>query len=727
MIDSVSLAPTSTVTMTGVRGVLTNPAPLRRREWTPIAVPQGVLSSTRLVFVTDRGLLLRALRSEQVGTHSDIYRVFAPYGGFQTLSGEFATLSEPPPDDPFKAHPWVVDNMEKLIPKLELRLRNGSGALVTYRSNEPFDALAVEIANDCMVRWSFVSRLGNSGFVAEGSVSFYDNSPVADVRVAVVWSDRNNPAHDMQIEGLFFLTGEPVVFDFAVRTGMSPLPVNTGQYWATLVCGPISFIDGSGLPLIGRMLCLPESPESLPSYDPLTYNSNDPGANVAQDIETLLASVHAPTYGLCGPGTWNGKLLAHRNQPRIGRPFEQVEFMATAALDSFFNETLTAAGQFYDARPIGIGKTPGQTGDQQDFGSQKGWEAIVAIEPRWLHLALFSVTSDFFRGFMHYEANGTRLNPLQHPSWTTWGSRTHYSTSVSPDRLGKGPAPWGAGESTGWWGYDEEHRSQNNLAVLYALTGDPLLRYIIEHHSTTDIAGVRHKLEFGTGAPRAIGRQVHCWANFIRLFPDGSPVGQRFRALIDRMAFLTMRDWLGDKFSGPVDIISDRTDPRMGITHDGVVLPAWSCWEHGLFAVGAYAAWKETKDPRWLTLVRRVCRTIVRYATFRDEQGWTFVSTCHWPKPGVGPTGVEEGQPMPAQYYSRTSRLVTPEVGGVSTWTQNAVLIFIETHEANDPDMARAQEIASVFTPSNPQDPRSAEWEACVRSVPPVPGDWARY
>jgi hypothetical protein len=711
---------------TGVLAVLTNPAPSRRRDWTPVAVPFGALTDQRLTFLTNRGLPLRAIRCEDVGQHSTIYRVFAPFDPFQTLSGEFVSAPSTQRPDPFKFHPWVVDAPTKLIPKLELRLRV-NGQSVSFRTNEPFELMETEFQNDCMLRFHFVSKLGTSGFVAEGWVTFYDNSPVADVRVAVVWADPTNPAHDMLIEGLFFLTGEPVVFDFAKRTGMTELPVFNGQHWVTLVCGPLSFIDGSGLPLIGRMVCLPESPSVLPDYDPETYSDTDPAAQAAQDVETIIAAAHFPAFGVCGPRTWNGKMLAHRNIPRFGLPQEHVEAMADQALDNFFNNTIRTAGQFYDLRPISIGKSPGQTGDQQDFGAAKGWEATVAADPRWLHLALYSVTADFFRGVMHYESNGARLNPAQHPQWVTWSGRTHYSASVSPDRIGKGPGTWGAGESTGWWGYDDEHRSQTNLATLYALTGDPLLRYIIEHYSTTDIANVRHRLEFGIGAPRAVGRTLHCWANFALLFPPSSPIHQRFRQLIDTMAFKTQRDWLGGKFAGPVDIISDRTDPRMGITHNGVVLPAWSCWEHGLFAVGVYAAWKVTRDERLLDIVRRVCRTIVRYACFRDSLGWTFISTCHWPKPGVGPTGVAEGEPLPAQWYSRNSTLVTPLNGDVSTWTQNAVLIFIELHEANDPDMARAQEIAANYMPSNPNDPRTAEWQACVRSIPPVPGDWRNY
>lgn len=716
------------LTMLGISAVLTNTAQ-RRREWCAVAVPADRVlghASDRIVFVTSRGLRLRAFRCEEIANHSVIYRVFAPFDNGQSISGEFAVLDAPRAPDVFKLHPWCGDNPQKLIPMLELRLRNPAGQIVSYRTGERFDALDIEAQNDCMLRFHFRTKLGASGFIAEGWFTFYDNSPIVDVRVAPVWSDMTTPIMDLQVEGLFFLSGEPVVFDFAKKTGMTEIPVWNGQHWITLVCAGLSFRDGSGLALFGRMMCFPDREGSLPSYDPETYNDQDSGAQIAQDVETLRAAANGPVLGIASRDAWNGRMLAHRNTPRIGRPQEHVEAMADSSMARAM-ESLRVPGHVYDARPGVIGQNPGQTGDQADFGSAKGWEAVCAADARWLLHAMYAVSSDFFRGVLHYETDGTRLDPARHPSWVSWSGYTHFNGGVSPDRKGKDTSGWGTGQSTGWLGYDDEHRSQTMLATLYALTGDPLLKFLIEHYSTTDIANVRHKLEFGTGAPRAVGRTVHCWANFMTLFPASSTTHQRFRALIDRMASLTERDWLGDRLPGPVDILSDRTDPRMGVTHNGVALAAWSCWEHGLFVVGAYAAWKVTRDARWLRIVRRVCRTIVRYACFRDAEGWTFLAACHWPRPGEGPTGVAEGEPLPAQWYVRTSKLIVPEVGGVSTWTQNAVLIFIEAHEANDPDMARAQEIAATFMPGDPEDPRTAEWQACVRSNPVVPGDWRNY
>lgn len=709
---------------TGVRASMTNPINRRRREWVGIAVPYGSVTAANLLFVTDRGLRLRAVRSEDIAKHSTIYHVFAPFAEHQVIEGEFVAPRREPDALPFKFHPWATDDVIKLIPVMELHMLDGT----IHTSDFPFLVFEELVNSPVMKRVHLKTKVGTSGFVVEAWFTFYSNSPVADVQVAFIWSDRSNPIHDFRIKGLFFKTGEPVAFDFALRNGSSQ-PTLIGNQWVSLICAELGFIDGSGLPLMGRMVCLPDR-GTLPDYDPDTYSDTDPAAQVAQDFETIIAAAFAPVLGVCAPNTWQGKFLANRNLGMIGRPQEHIEAMADATLTSFMTQTLMQPSTFYGNRLIGIGKQPGQTGDQEDFGAQRGWMATIAGDPRWLLYASYSLVADFFRGFMHYEADGQRLDPAQHPNWVTWSGYTHFNVSQSPDRLGKGAAPWGARSSTGYEGYDDEHRSQNNLATLYALTGNPLIGYIIEQLSTSDIKNVRYARNFGTGAPRAVGRTMHCWANFMLLFPEGHFARQRYHTLIDNMAMQFMRDWMGDRFPGPVDIHADRTDQRMGITWNGQVLPAWSCWEHGLLVVGVYAAWKATRDPRWLDVARRVSRTIVRYATFKDTAGWTFIATCHWPKPsvpGANPTGVAEGEPLPAQYYNRSSTLVTPLNGDVSSWTQNAVLVFVETHDANDPDMPRAQEIVQAFMSQPSASPKQAEWEATVRRVPPIPNDFLNY
>lgn len=701
-------------TPTGVCGVLLNPAPLRRREWCSIAVPYGSLEHKELVFVTKQGLHLRALRSETVGSHSVIYRVFAPFDANQQIEGEFyvpAQLEDVIDNvtQPYVTHPWVGDNPVKLIPFVRVRMQDGR----TFTSSV-LDRCEIVLHDACTLRFAFRARVGG-GFVLDGFVTFYSNSPVADFRAALVWSDRTNPASDLTVDYVSFTSGEPVKFDFATQHDHAVLPTQTSEGWTTVVARDIGFVDGSAIPLIGRMTCLPE-----------TWTPTAPDDETAQDIETIMAAARYPVLGIAARGTWDGRFLANKNIARLFGAVTAAKTQANAILRPFFENP--AASSWYANRPIGCMKDPSGTGDQEDFNATKGWCVTAAEDARWLHYAMQSVIADFFRGPLLYEADGTPLDPNNHPNWVTWSMYTHWHHGQSPDRLGKADTPWGGRSSTTWKNYDEEHRSQNNLAALYALTGDPLLQLLITHYSVSDICNVRYRRNFGTGAPRAIGRQAHCWANFLTLFPTNSVVYQRYKTILDDLLRQTLRDWLGDRFPGPVDILYDRTDPRMGITHNGTVMPAWSCWEHGLFVVGAYAAWKATGDANWLMLVKRVSRTIVRYATMYEPQtGWAFLSTCHWPKTGNSPTGVAEGEPMPSQYYSRSSTLVNLADGGVSTWTRNAVLVFIETHPASDPDMERAVSIANAMTPQESPSPRTAEWFACVRAVPPVPGAYTNY
>lgn len=677
-----------------------------------------------LRFVTDRGLVLRAVRSERIGTHSTIYRVFAPFDAAQKIAGEFHTFDPQhgePDITPFKWHPWVFDDYTRLIPWVKIKLTDGRVV-----QTGAFTRLEVVMQDNCSMRVAF--RAPFSGFVFEGFVTFYHNSPVADFRGVIVWSDRQNSASDLFVDTVSIGSGEPIKLDFAVQHGHSFWPSAETNEWVTTLGRNVGFVDGSGIPLMGRMLCLPTVTHGVATatdYDPATYSDTDPAANSAQDMETITAAAHGPVLGCVDSGIWNGVFLSNRNVARTSLSYAQLMAQADAILRPFFAQPV--AGSFYSNRPIGCSKDPSGTGDQEDFNATKGWCVTLAADPRWLHYALHSVAVDVVRGPLLYETDGSPLDPAAHPNWTTWSMYTHWHSGQSPDRLGKADIPWGGRSATTWKNYDEEHRSQNNLAAVYALTGDPLLLLLIERYSTADICSVRFRRNFGTGAPRAIGRQAHCWANFLTVLPVGSVTATRYQTLLDDILRQTLRDWHGDRFPGPVDVLYDRTDARMGITFNGQPVPAWSCWEHGLFVVGAYAAWKATKNPQWLSLVQRVSRTIVRYATFKDAQGWVMLATCHWPKTGNSPTGVAEGEPLPPNVYSRTSTLVNPNDGGTSTWTRNAILVFIETHAADDPDMARAQEIAAAFAPGEFADLRAAEWAACVRSVPAVPGAYVSY
>lgn len=729
-----------------MRATLTNLAKRRREEWTPVGLPHSDAKSLpqELIFKTDRGLLLRAVRGEDAGTHTTMYRVRTPYAPLQKIEGEFVTRDSLqgmrlPEVVPFKHHPWVADDASALIPKLTVRL-NGhdhkTGKFLALSIISGYDPTKPKTAVYAHQRWHFKAKVGTSGFIVEGWVTFYHDSPVADVRVALVWSDRTTPAPEIRVDAIAFETGEIVKFDFALRNGNPALPAYTGASWVNLISGDLGFIDGSGLPLMGRMLCLPQGPiDTLDDEESDKADLDDPKARINDDVDSLYAAGDAPTYGVAHADVWDGKYLAHRNVARIDRAKADLQQLADGLYTGFEN-LLQTPSHYYDHRPIGTTKNPGRTGDQEDFNATKGWMASRLGDPRWMHYAMYSVTADFFRGVMHYDVDGNRLDPMTRERWVTWSGYTHWHHGQSPDRLDKRDLQWGEREATTYLGYDDQHRSQNNLAACYALTADPLLLYIIEHYSTTDIANVRERNNFGVGAPRAVGRTMLTWAHFLHLLDPNSIHHARYRQLRDGMKRRFLQSWWGDRDPGPVDILYAFQDPRQGVTWNGEVAPAWVVWEHGLMLQGIYAMWKFDRDPDWLSITRRVSRTIVKHATVKWPDGrWNIANNVHYPLPGkpgpitVDGTQVRQGDPLPAEHLKLESSLVNGGGGGVDSWAFPAVLMFVETlDDPNDEDLPIALEVIRDYANSQESaQPRTAEWYACVKSVVPTPGAYATY
>lgn len=725
---------------------LVNLAARRREEWTPLAVPFADAQSLphECIFKTERGLYLRAVKKENVGTHSTIFLVRAPYGPEQEIVGQLLDPADVPEamrptPVPYKAHEWVSDDAKALIPRMTIRL-NGqnytNGLFKVLRIESGFDPMKPQTSHFAHQRWHVRAQIGDSGYLFEGWITFYHDSPIADVRIGFVWSDRTSPSPVSQVDAIVFHTGEIVKFDFALRNGSTtPIPKFTGAEWINEISGSLGFIDGSGLPLMGRMLCLPQRPpeplldEEMDRADPQSAE-----ARVTDDIDSLFAAGEAPTYGVCADDVWDGKWLAHRNVARVNKPQEQLQQIADN-LHAQFGDMLEQPGHIYDIRPIGTSKSPGRTGDQEDFNATKGWMSTYLGDPRWIHYASYSVVADFFRGVMHYEEDGSRLDPREHLDWTTWSGYTHWHTGQSSDRLGKRALQWGERESTTWLGFDDQHRSQNNLAAVYALTGDPLLRFIIEHYSTSDLANVRHRNNFGTGAPRAVGRTMLTWAHFLHLTDPSSETHQRYLELRTGMKQRFLASWLGDGHPGEVDILYAIEDPRTGTTWNGEVVPSWVVWEHGLMMQGIYAMWKFDKDADWLDITRRVSRTIVKHATIFEGGYWNIANNVYYPTPNrPGPVSVDganvrSGDPIPREHMTHSSTLVNSGGGGVDSWAFPATLMFIETlDDSNDPDLPTALGVIGSYANSKDSPvPRTAEWYACVRAVVPKVGDYQNY
>jgi hypothetical protein len=316
------------------------------------------------------------------------------------------------------------------------------------------------------------------------------------------------------------------------------------------------------------------------------------------------------------------------------------------------------------------------------------------------------VQADLFRGVHHYEADGTPLKRDNHPDWITWSMGTHWHTGVSRDRLGKtGPQPSQSG--TGWLGYDDQHRSQNNLAAYLALTDDPLMLNHVYHQTTVDEAAHRVRYQ-GTGAARAQGRTNGTLAQLATVVPDD------LRARIVQVVTRRMEPIINNPMldvSGPMKVLSWMgPDARKPIyDENGNLAPTTSMWEHGLAAVGLYKVAKENLSSGLPgghpgSVLRTVCETLLNFGFFFDGNNWHTVHDI-WYRDGEAP---------PGGLFEASPHLTTGH-GGVGTWTFAGILVAREVLGGGHTDLDNY--IAWRTDNREASDRRTAEWWAAVETV----------
>lgn len=639
---------------------------------------------------------MRAVRGRTVGDHTTIYHVLAQLAEGERVTGTLrAPAAQPSPAPEFQAHPWVSDDIGELIPTIIVR-KDG----VDHRSDVIAELKPLD-SSPAHQRWYVRKLIPALGMVFEWWADIHHLDPVMECWGRLTWSQRSNPAMNLQVDAVLLEAGELFMDYFAKAKGFSQ-PVAVDRNWHVLVSGPRGFTDGSGIHFAGQMLAFISNPTSLP---------------VDLDLETDTGWISWSIRSLMAAGTgwpvvgsardWNGHLLAAKNEPRFHTDAEVRNEMNS--IWSRFMNKVQNGGDYYDEDyPFGIGRSPGQTGDQEDFGAVKGTFVVTLHEPKMLLPMMISAYSDCYRiGGALFEDDGKPLNPLDHPQWITWSGYTHYHSGVSRDRLGKAdgwftPAP-------GYWNYDDQHRSQNGLCATLALLDDPLADAIIRGYSITDAAMIRNRV----GATRAVGRLFGAWSQFV-LLSDGIDL-QRWLDRIGEKLATVLRD-SAINAPGPVKVITwggpdNRKQVYYPVGHPqaGQLGAWWSAWEHGLFAVGCYNMWKATNDQRAFTLLERVCRTALLFGTFFENGKWWMVADSLY---------LDGGQALDPSMISSTSQqvVVSQGIGGVLSWAFCTILIASEILTGDEQN--RAKEIVRYFTGDREATGRrTAEWWACVRTV----------
>jgi hypothetical protein len=145
-------------------------------------------------------------------------------------------------------------------------------------------------------------------------------------------------------------------------------------------------------------------------------------------------------------------------------------------------------------------------------------------------------------------------------------------------------------------------------------------------------------------------------------------------------------------------------DGRKQVYRDGQLASWVSLWEHGLAAVGLYAAHqRDAGNADLYQLLRRVCMTLRDFGWFRENGQWYTVHDSAWNN-GLAPS------------LSTTSREVTylPHAGDVGSWTFTGILVAREVL-GTSPELNAY--INSVTGGKEADNRRQAEWWAAVRGV----------
>lgn len=686
-----------------IRCSLANISPLYRRHWAVVTVPRHRATGmeTECIFLTDDGREFRAVRGRSVGNKT-VFRILATLQGGERLTGR---ISGEQPLGGFpavaQAHRWVVDDVAEMVP--QIGVPNGGPFASTAWSQLTDMRILMSHSSPANSRFRIDQRLPQFGLHFSVWLDVLHEDPVVPFFGRIVWSDRGDPANLRQFNHLAWRCGEYASFDFSRRLGIQE-PVAIDSDWGCLLnSSPVVFGDGVALPISGRLLAF-DSRRSVMSTDTDPADMSD---DENRSFANLLAGAHGPIVGVCHE--WDGNWLAAGNVPRF---HSRATALAQAEVDwdVFLGQLQVTAGWFAD-RSFGLGRMPGQTGNQADFGATKGASAVVAHDPKFVYALQLSAHGDALRGYTHFERDGSMLQADNHPSWVTWSRVTHWHQNVSTDRLGKStqlPFPSGV-----YQGVDDEHMSHNYLAAYMALTDDPLMEDQLRHLLETDRAGYRFRYpNNGAGATRAQGRTAGAWAQLSCVADEPTALG--FAEILARR-FLQTANVSTMQLQKPMRVpCVGQPDPRKQVYNVDGSLGRWtSFWELGLTIVGFAQVVLRERDAVAIEHAREClmicCETMATFGFFEQDGQWFTVADMLW----------SDGDAPPGGLVNPSLRLTSaPGAGDVMSWTFAGCVAAREFLPRSHPEWDRLNRYVLAITGGNEAHGReAAEWWAIARSI----------
>lgn len=480
------------------------------------------------------------------------------------------TVEEVAPNlPPFRYSPWVASRLAKFDLQIAVGLPEGGMRTADLRQ--------IAVVEDTRANRTvhYRDRIPDTQLVYDLWITWFADQDNARFELRLTSSRVGDPDYVQPVRWVVLSpTAAIPVVRGNVRQHLIGTRMSFGGPNPILLLGPTAFYDGQAAEWFGDLLFVDAS-VAVPDQ--------------RRRIDTLLAVLNGAFWGMATnwpeSGAWGPFGYLPDPPPWITDNGRAAAVQSRAEFLQWYNTT----GETWEDRPLALRENPAVTGTQHDFGVGKFVDVFVSGLPHRIEEVRYTAGEEAQRPVHHREPDGTPLIAANHPDWVARAGRTHWSDSVSVDRLGKpGPGPDMREAAHGWFGKDHEHWSSLVLSAAYLLTGSHSLRMELDNEAELFLAS--HLVEsIAPGSPansinnaRALGRVMLTMAWNV-LLTDRADVAQRMRERVEQSV---VSQHYGFNHGGdvlPLHLIPP--DPR--VIGSGM---QWVPWQEALSVLGLEAA-----------------------------------------------------------------------------------------------------------------------------------------
>lgn len=594
---------------------------------------------------------------------------------------------DPDVDAPFEFAPSIGGNVAAVLPVFECG--GATSALpqlwATGVSRPPLAFLRVEESDAAHQVWHLRTRIAALDLTIDEWDTIYSGEPTIEWTVhAVYGSTAPGKPLAVTLPALFRRSRCAQGVDFAVRT---QTPAN--------VLEP----DGTWLQQL--------TPDGLQWGRAARIEQR--GCTLTQVDGARLMNGALPQALFTG---WAGRWLAGGEVPR---PYPGSDGEA-AGIKANYLVQRPELGGLYALRARCQPKLSGTTGEQVGFGFAPSL-AVMSGNPFEISDGYWQVQSYCLRPTANKEQNGDPIQASAHPRTHVYNQRPDERFSAA-DMLGwPNPVPFsvpGSGYSTG----DGQHRDDEALDAMIALTQDPALRSIADDYGQLEQLEVRPAPTAAVGAPRQIGRVLIAQSNLVWL--GHQEVLPLVNATIEWVYARASYQGLPQDATHTVRILDGHDEAKYGwLDATGHPIVGWQGWQQAIAAGGLLQAYAVTNNAHARDVALVIAGTVVRTCFYQQPPATEWLHT-YAQRSQSGPLfGVP--YPAPSYFPQIVNHDGTFAISNFDVWTDGACfrwsMAACHIVAACAPMTADGQRAAAIIRWYGPTRSRSdSQWWA----TPPV-------